>query len=97
MVMDAGETHWVVFSAGKPVAAYPKSTRPLEELIADANLNKKMTPEQFRARQTAASRRQKALDAAHGVVTQLRNRARTRRAGATRTRSGRRRSRSHPR
>jgi hypothetical protein len=74
MVMDAGETHWVVFSAGKPVAAYPTSTRSLDELIADANLNKKMTPEQFRARQTAASRRQTALDAAHGVVTQLRNR-----------------------
>ena len=74
MVMDAGETHWVVFSAGKPVAAYPTSTRSLDELIVDANLNKKMTPEQFRARQTAASRRQKALDAAHGVVTQLRNR-----------------------
>ena len=74
MVMDAGETHWVVFSAGKPVAAYPASSRPLDELIADANLNKKMTPEQFRARQAEASRRQKALDAAHGVVTQLRNR-----------------------
>jgi len=74
MVMDAGETHWVVFSAGKPVATYPASPRSLEELIADANLNKKMTPEQFRARQAAASKRQKALDAAHGVVTQLRNR-----------------------
>jgi len=74
MVMNDGETHWVVFSGGKPVASYPKSTRPLEDLIADANLSKKMTPDQFRTRQLEASRRQKTLEAARQMTAQLRNR-----------------------
>jgi hypothetical protein len=72
MVMDQGEVHWVVFSGGKPVAAYPSSDKPLDDLIADANLSKKMTPDQFRIRQAEASRRQKALDTARSLSTQLR-------------------------
>jgi hypothetical protein len=74
MVMDNGQTHWVVFSGGKPVAVYPASVRSLDELVEDANLTKKMTPDQFRMRQTEASRRQKALDAARTFSAQLRNR-----------------------
>ena len=75
MVIDAGQTHWVVFSGGKPIASYPSSARPLDELVEDANLSKKMTPDQFRMRQAEASRRQKALDAARSFATQLRNRS----------------------
>lgn len=74
LVMDQGESHWVVFSGGKPVAAYPSSAKPLDQLIADANLSKKMTPDQFRSRQVEASRRQKAIGAARQITSQLRNR-----------------------
>jgi hypothetical protein len=74
MVMDAGEIHWVVFSGGKPVAAYPSSPTSLEDLVEDADLSKKMTPDQFRARQAEASRRQKVIDAAQTFRTQVRRR-----------------------
>ena len=72
MVMDQGDIHWVVFSGGKPVASYPPSTKSLDTLIEHANLSKQMTPDQFRARQAAASRRQKTLDAARTMASQLR-------------------------
>ena len=75
MVMDHGQTHWVVFSGGKPIAVYPSSERPLDEMVENANLSKMMTPDQFRMRQTEASRRQKALGAARSFATQLRNRS----------------------
>jgi hypothetical protein len=74
MVMVEGEIHWVVFSGGKPVASYPKPAGSLEDLVVDANLAKKMTPDQFRARQAEASRRQKALDTARTLTSQLRGR-----------------------
>ncbi len=74
MVMDEGETHWVVFSGGKPVAAYPKPSGSLDDLVAHANLSKKMTPDQFRSRQTEASRRQQAVAAARHLSSQLRHR-----------------------
>ncbi len=73
-VMDDGLIHWVVFSGGKPVAAYPKQSRSLDDLVADANLSKKMTPDQYRSRQAESSRRQKALEAARSLSTQLRHR-----------------------
>ncbi len=74
MVMDQGAIHWVVFSGGKPVAAYPSSARSLGDLIADANLSKKMTPAQHRARQASASKRQQAVDVAKTLSSQLRRR-----------------------
>lgn len=74
MVMDEGAIHWVVFSGGKPVTSYPPSMKPLDELIADANLSKKMTPDQFRARQVAASKRQKAIETAKTFGSQVRRR-----------------------
>ncbi len=74
MVMDQGTIHWVVFSGGKPVVSYPPSSKPLEELIADANLSKKMTPDQFRARQAEASKRQKVIETAKTLRSQVRRR-----------------------
>ena len=74
MVIDNGQTHWVVFSGGKPIAAYPSAARSLDKLVEDANLSKKMTPDQFRVRQAEASRRQKAIGAARSFAIQLRNR-----------------------
>ena len=61
-------------SGGKPVAAYPRSSKSLDALIVDANLAKNMTPDQVRARQLEASRRQKALDAAKTFSSQVRRR-----------------------
>jgi hypothetical protein len=74
MVMDQGAIHWVVFSGGKPVASYPSSHQPLEDLIADANLSKKMTPDQFRARQVESSKRQRAIETAKTFRSQVRRR-----------------------
>lgn len=74
MVMDQGTIHWVVFSGGKAVASYPSATTSLEELIADANLSKKMTPDQYRARQARASKRHQAVDVAKTLSSQLRRR-----------------------
>ncbi len=45
-----GEPHWVVFSGGTPVASYPAVSGTLSALVADVDLAKKMTPDQFRAR-----------------------------------------------
>lgn len=73
-VVHEGETHWVVFSGGKAVTAYPATSTPLEGLVADANLAKKMTPDQFRARQLEASKKRKALDGARAFGQQLRRR-----------------------
>ena len=77
MVMDQGATHWVVFSGGKPVAAYPPAQKTLDALVADANLSRMMTPDQFRARQVSASRKQKALDTARALSAQMRRRRST--------------------
>ncbi len=74
MVMDQGTIHWVVFSGGKPLASYPSAATSLEALIADANLTKKMTPDQYRARQASASKRQQAVDVAKTLSSQLRRR-----------------------
>ncbi len=74
MVMDQGIIHWVVFSGGKPVASYPPPLTSLEALIADANLTKKMTPDQYRARQASASKRRQAVDVARTLGSQLRKR-----------------------
>jgi hypothetical protein len=74
MVLDQGETYWVVFSGGEAVASYPKAPGRVSDLIAHANLSKLMTPDQFRSRELQASRRQKALDVARTMSTQLRRR-----------------------
>ncbi|MBA2772515.1 MAG: hypothetical protein H0U36_00485 [Nocardioidaceae bacterium] len=73
-VMLDGETYWVVFSGGEPVTAYPAAPVPLPELIAHANLSKKMTPDQYRSRQAEASRTRKAVDTARTVRQQYRRR-----------------------
>ncbi len=74
MAMHEGQTHWVVFSGGEPVAAYPPAPVPLPELIAHANVSKKMTPDQFRTRQAEASRTRKVVDTARTMRQQYRRR-----------------------
>lgn len=49
-VVDHGTVTFVVFSGEEPVASYPDSTKPLDELIAHADLARRMTPAQRRER-----------------------------------------------
>ncbi len=69
---DDGAIHWVVFSGGEPLTAYPPTTTSLSELVARANLSKKMTPDQYRAKRAEASKKRKALDAARSFTSQVR-------------------------
>jgi len=50
-VVDAGHGIFVVFSGDEPVAAYPDGGRPLAELVARADLDKRVTPAEHRGRQ----------------------------------------------
>lgn len=65
-VVEHGTTVFVVFSGDEPVASYPDSTTPLDQLIARADLAKRVTPEQRRDR---------------GAVNRARRAARTARRG----------------
>lgn len=69
-----GDTFWVVYSGGEPVAAYPNTSVPVGEVVAKADLSKKMTPDQLRARQATRSKRRRAAEGARGVKEQLRRR-----------------------
>ena len=73
-VFDQGAVHWVVYSAGAPIACYPPTSRELSELVRDADLNKLMTPEQFRSRQAELSRRRRAVETARLAGARLRRR-----------------------
>lgn len=68
-VYDEGHPVWVVFSAATIVTSYPPREGKLDALVASADLAKKMTPEQFRARQAERSRRRRALWAARDKAT----------------------------
>lgn len=73
-VMHEGAIHWVVFSGGKPVTAYPTTQVTLETLVADADLSKMTTPDQFRAKRAEASKKRRALEGARTFGQQLRRR-----------------------
>jgi hypothetical protein len=73
-VIHEGTIHWVVFSGGKPVTAYPTSPVGLDELVAHADVSKKVTPDQHKAKQAEASRKRKALDTARTFGSQVRRR-----------------------
>lgn len=70
---DAGRVHWVVFSAATPVASYPP-VEDLTALVRNADLTRKMTPSQMRARRAAQSRRRKAVEGARSLGEQVRRR-----------------------
>jgi len=81
-VFHGGSERWVVFSRGAPVAVYPpaadgQTDQQLHALIEHADLSKKMTPDQVRARMIEQSKRQKLLN----VATSLKEQARRRRDG----------------
>ncbi|MGZ4428450.1 MAG: hypothetical protein ACXVW2_08035 [Nocardioidaceae bacterium] len=56
-VVHRGVRTFVVFSGDEPVAAYPATERPFEELVAHADLGRRVTPEQHRERQLRARAR----------------------------------------
>lgn len=53
-VIDQDEVRYVVYSGDDPVAAYPKTDRPLAELVARADLAQRRTPEEHREQQVRA-------------------------------------------
>lgn len=73
-VMHEGAIYWVVFSAGEPLTAYPTSKTQLGDLVANADVAKLVTPDQFRAKQLEASRKRKALETARTFGSQVRRR-----------------------
>ncbi len=42
------ESHWVVFTGDKPIAVHPPTRASFEVLLADADLDKRVTPAQAR-------------------------------------------------
>ena len=50
-VVDAGRAVFVVLGDEEPVAAYPDGGRPVAELVARADLTKRVTPAEHRERQ----------------------------------------------
>jgi hypothetical protein len=61
-VMHEGAKVWVVYSGDEPVTAYPPTSKPIAELVAHANLAKRITPEQARERQRMRELRRRAGD-----------------------------------
>lgn len=57
-VVHAGQAVFVVFTADEPVAAYPQVEQDLDDLVATADLGKRVTPEQHHAQQLRARVRQ---------------------------------------
>lgn len=49
-VVDHGTTTFVVFAGEEPVASYPESSKPLDQLLGHSDLSKRVTPEQRRER-----------------------------------------------
>ena len=63
-VMHGGAKVWVVYSGDEPVTAYPSTSKTLTELVAHANLSKRITPEQAREQQRLRELRRRAADRA---------------------------------
>jgi len=66
-VMHDGARVWVVFSGDEPVTAYPSTAKPLAELVAHADLRKRVTPEQARERRRTRELRRRAGDRARQI------------------------------
>ena len=78
-IFAEGREHWVVFSRGSPIAVYPplaggQTDQQLAALIEHADLSKKMTPDQVRARMAEQSKRQQVINVAANLKQQARQR-----------------------
>jgi hypothetical protein len=69
-VRDGQEVVWVVFAADDPVAVYPEVTTPVSDLVARADLSKRVSPEQHEA----ARARRRARQAAGRAAARVRRR-----------------------
>ncbi|WP_432476664.1 hypothetical protein [Nocardioides sp. GXQ0305] len=69
-VRDGQEVVWVVLAAADPVAVYPEVTTAVSDLVARADLSKRVTPEQH----DAATARRRARRAAGRVAARVRRR-----------------------
>jgi len=76
-VMHEGAKAWVVYSGDEPVTAYPSMSTPLVDLVAHADVSKRVTPEQARERQRIHELRRRA----GARAGQLRRRRRRRSRG----------------
>jgi hypothetical protein len=66
-VVERGSGVFVVFSGEEPVASYPEVERSLPDLVARADLAKRVTPEEHRRRQLRARlRRHGSTDGSQG-------------------------------
>lgn len=65
---DGNDIVFVVFAGDEPVAVYPEVTTPIGDLVRNADLSKRVTPEEFEA----AKVRKRAGRAARGAVSRLR-------------------------
>lgn len=73
-VFHQGTPVWVVFSGPQPVASYPPRDAQPAELVASADLSKKMTPDQFRAKKAERSARRRAARLAGAARENVRRR-----------------------
>jgi hypothetical protein len=73
-VMHAGSRLWLVFSADEPVAVYPSVPVTLADLVAHADLSKRVTPGEAREQERVRELRRRAA----GRMRGLRRRRRTR-------------------
>jgi len=53
-VVSHGAPVYVVFSGEEPVASYPEEDAPLDQLVAKADLSKRVTPAEFHEKQVRA-------------------------------------------
>jgi hypothetical protein len=75
-VMHDGAKVWVVYSGDEPVTAYPSTSKPLADLVAHADLSKRITPEQARERQRIRELRRRAGARAEQIRPRRRRKSR---------------------
>jgi hypothetical protein len=61
-IAPTGSTVYVVFSGDQPIASYPPQEAPYAVLLAHADLDKRVRPEEVKRRRPRVPRRSKALD-----------------------------------
>src|SRR3954447_24850775 len=59
-----GKPVWIVFAGDQPVRAYPAVEAPLDQLVSNADLSQRQTPEEFREAQLSAKARRASQNAA---------------------------------
>jgi hypothetical protein len=74
-VMENGQRVWVVYSGDESVTAYPRTPTPIEQLVAHADLRRRVTPEQAREAQRMRQLRRRASSRARQIRPRRRRRS----------------------